>query len=142
MRTHLRLVSAVEPVYFNRFIFRQKVSLAWDALRKHGLRTSAGLADVEWSIDHSQVGGGYAVPSPAGQAAIHWGHTHGLSLETTYTGKCAAAMLSDHRAGRLRGPTLLWNTHATTDVSTYIDDGWRAKLPARIKRWIHGVRLP
>ncbi len=142
MRTHLRLVSAVEPLYFNGLLFRQKLALAWGAVRELGLRTRPGAGAVRWSIDHSQVGGGYAVPSVASRAAISWGRERGLSLETTYTGKCAAAMLRDLRGGGLDGPTLLWNTHATTDVSQYIEDGWRANLPARIQRWIHPVSLP
>lgn len=139
MRTHLRLVSAVEPLYFNRFIFRQKVALAWRAVNDLGLRTRSGRGDVRWSIDHSQVGGGYAVPSPGGRAAVQWAGNRGVSLETTYTGKCAAALMGDLRAGRVEGCTLLWNTHASTDVSRYISEGWRETLPASMRRWIGAV---
>jgi D-cysteine desulfhydrase len=142
MRTHLRLVSAVEPLYFNRFIFRQKVALAWRALNDLGLRTRAAHGDVRWSIDHSQVGGGYAVPSSEGRAAVDWARDRGVSLETTYTGKCAAALMGDLRAGLVEGSTLLWNTHASTDVTRYISEGWRETLPATMRRWIAVVPSP
>ena len=102
------------------------------------LREAQVSNGVEWSIDHAQVGGGYAVPSPAAHDSVAWGSGHGLSFETTYTGKCAAALRSDLARGRARGTVLLWNTHAETDVSRYIEEGWRESLPPPLRQWIRG----
>ena len=88
---------------------------------------------MTWSIDHSQVGPGYAVPTAAGERMVALGDSHGVHLETTYTGKCAAAMQADLAAGQV-GPVLLWNTHAGTDLATLARPGWEARLPERLRR--------
>ena len=136
LSTHVRLVSAVEPLYFNRWLFRQKLRLIRRTLASHGLEASAARGNVTWSIDHGEVGGGYAVPTARGRAAVRWADTRGVQLETTYTGKCVAAMLRDLREGRGEGPVIYWHTHASTDVRPTIEPGWRARLPEAVRRWV------
>jgi 1-aminocyclopropane-1-carboxylate deaminase/D-cysteine desulfhydrase-like pyridoxal-dependent ACC family enzyme len=139
--THLRVVSAVERWLLGRSRFRGMVGQIWRELRRCGLHPELaaggwpGLlqrAKVTWSIDHAQVGPGYAVPTAAGAASVALAEGHGLRLETTYTGKCAAALRAELAAGARQGPVLLWNTHAGTDLAALVRPGWQAGLPARL----------
>ncbi|MCA9717556.1 MAG: pyridoxal-phosphate dependent enzyme [Myxococcales bacterium] len=137
--THLRVVSAVEPLFFNSFALRGLARKTLATLRQRGLPAQGGLdgllarAGVTWSIDHRQVGPGYAVPTPAGAAEVERAASHGLKLETTYTGKCAAALRADLESGDARGPVLLWNTHAGNELRARIEDGWERRLPPRVR---------
>ncbi len=143
--THLKVVSAVEPVLLGPWMWRRMVGQIWRTLVAAGLHRELaaegwpGLlrrARVTWSIDHSQVGPGYAVPTPAGQRVVELAAGHGFALETTYTGKCAAALQADLLAPAAgeRGPVLLWNTHAGTDLESLAEPGWQQRLPARLQR--------
>lgn len=139
----VRVVSALERLYLGPWLLRRTLRSAFAVLVRAGLRRElAGLgaegllarAGVTWSIDHSQVGGGYAVPTAAGEAAVALARDHALALETTYTGKCAAALRSELAAGAVTGPALMWCTHAATDLRPLIRAGWEARLP----RGLHG----
>ena len=145
--THLRIVSAVEPVLLGRRSWGRMVGQIWRELLALGLHPELaaegwpGLlrrAQVRWSIDHSQLGAGYAVPTAAGERIVGLAQAHGFALETTYTGKCAAALQADLARGRLPsgelGPVLLWNTHAATDLATLERPGWEEQLPPRLRR--------
>jgi D-cysteine desulfhydrase len=145
--THLRVVSAVEPVFLAPWSWRRMVGQIWRTLLAAGLHRELAVdgwpgllrrAKVTWSIDHAQLGGGYAVPTAAGERIVALAHDHGFALETTYTGKCAASLQADLAAGRLPsgalGPVLLWNTHAGTDLATLARPGWEDRLPARLRR--------
>lgn len=140
--THLRIVSAVERLYLGGFMWRRMVRDIWRELVLAGLHPEltvggwTGLLQrsrVTWSIDHGQVGPGYAVPTAASEAEVAAAHEHGLALDTTYTGKCTAALRADIAAGRCQGPVLLWNTHAGTDLRTLARPGWQGGLPARLR---------
>lgn len=148
--THLRVVSAVERWLLGGFLWQRMVGKIWQELVRAGLHPELAAGGwrgllarhrVTWSIDHGQVGGGYAVPTSAGAAIVALASQHGLVLETTYTGKCAAAMRADIAAGRVKGPVLLWNTHAGIDLATLARPGWQAGLPPRL-RAEYGALLP
>jgi hypothetical protein len=127
----------------------------WAELWRHGLTETRPLAQVrdaagvELVIDHRQVGQGYAYATEAGAAAVRLARTWGLALDTTYTGKCLAALLRDREdavtsrspRGAKRSETwLFWNTHAATDVRQFITPGWRARLPGRLLRIVADAR--
>ena len=140
--THLKVVSAVEPVLLGPRSWSRMVSKIWTELIAAGLHRELaaegwqGLlrrASVTWSIDHSQLGGGYAVPTAAGERSVALAGAHGHVLETTYTGKCVATLQADLADGRA-GPVLLWNTHAGTDLATLAVPGWESRLPGRLRR--------
>lgn len=139
----LRVVSALEPLYVNDGTFRRALTATFRVLAGAGLRGDlaalgpAGLlarAGVTWSMDHAQVGPGYAVPTPAGEAAVALAAGAGLPLETTYTGKCLAALRSDLAAGAVQGPVVFWSTQAATDLRPLIEPGWQERLPDRLRR--------
>ncbi|MCA9689966.1 MAG: pyridoxal-phosphate dependent enzyme, partial [Myxococcales bacterium] len=146
--THLRIVSAVEPVLFNARALRSMLRAGYRALRAAGLpprrggaRGLLGGAGVTWSIDPTQVGPGYATPTAAAAEAVAAAREHDLSLETTYTGKCAAALRADLEAGALDGPILLWNTHASTDLTPYVAPGWQQRLSPRLQAVLERAAL-
>jgi D-cysteine desulfhydrase len=65
----------------------------------------------------SQLGPGYGAPTEAARAAIAAAAACGIALETTYTGKCLAALVARARGVGLRGPALFWNTYNAVDVA-------------------------
>lgn len=140
--TQLKVVSAVEPVLMGAGLWGRMVSQVWRELLAAGLHAELAVdgwrgllkrAKVTWSIDYSQIGPGYAVPTPAGERVVALGDQHGFHLETTYTGKCGAALQADLAAGQV-GPVLLWNTHAGTDLAALARPGWESRLPRRLQR--------
>ncbi|MCB9567278.1 MAG: pyridoxal-phosphate dependent enzyme [Myxococcales bacterium] len=147
---HLRIVSAVEAWSFNGLLYRRMIRQIVATLAVHGLdpaRLRGGadrlLADagVTWSIDHTQVGPGYAVPTDAGRAAVAFAGDHGIKLETTYTGKCLAGLSADLAAGAaIRGPVLLWNTHGCNDLTRWQSVGWERRLPGKLRARLPALR--
>lgn len=134
VRTRLHLVSSVERWAFNHFLLERKIESTWSALRDHGLmdaprRAADAIEGIDLAIDHGEVGDGYGAPTPAGAAAVAHAHAHGLALETTYTGKCVAALRRDDADAHHARTVLFWNTHGANDLSRHIDPDWRAKSP-------------
>jgi D-cysteine desulfhydrase len=140
--THLHIVSAVEPTLFNRLFLGAKLRAVFKALRAHGLaagrsvRTFLADAGVTWSIDHDFVGAAYGAPTEAGDHVRRLAEAHGIHLDPTYTAKCVAGM----RAAGRRGPVLFWHTHAATDLSRYIVDDWRDRLPPKLRARLDALR--
>jgi D-cysteine desulfhydrase len=137
----LHLVSSVERWAFNGLMYRRMLGMAHRAMVRHGLPEphaaggAAGLlrrAGVEWSIDHSQVGGGYGVPTDAATQAVEDAGALGLRLETTYTAKCLAGMRRALAERPVEGPVLLWNTHGSNDLTPHIREGWEAQCPVEL----------
>jgi D-cysteine desulfhydrase len=77
---------------------------------------AAGIAGIgsRISLRHEFLGEGYACPTEPARRAIDVGREQfGLTLETTYSGKAMAALLSDREAGRLHGRRVLfWQTYS------------------------------
>lgn len=137
----LHLVSSVERWAFNGLMYRRMLGMAHRAMVRHGLASehaaggAAGLlrrAGVTWSIDWSQVGGGYGVPTLAATRAMEDAAVQGLRLETTYTAKCVAGMRRALTQHPVDGPVLFWNTHASNDLRAHVREGWEADCPAGI----------
>jgi D-cysteine desulfhydrase len=70
------------------------------------------IDETAFSVDGRHLGGGYAIPTEEGKAALRLAQEQAsLQLELTYTAKALAALVAD--APALRGASvLLWNTHA------------------------------
>lgn len=75
------------------------------------------LAMRNLRIDGRFVGGGYGVPTRAGNDAIDRARVaEGWALDPVYTGKAMAALLADAAEGA-EGPLLFWNTQSSRPVS-------------------------
>ena len=82
---------------------------------------------LEYTLDHldelvvkpASESGGYGIATQDGMEAVEtFGALEGIHLENTYTGKTAAALLHDLRAGTLDGQCVLyWNTLNSRDLS-------------------------
>jgi 1-aminocyclopropane-1-carboxylate deaminase/D-cysteine desulfhydrase-like pyridoxal-dependent ACC family enzyme len=135
VRTHVRSVSAVEPILYNRATLTLKLRTVLAELNARGLR-APGLnallrsAGVTWSIDHAQVGDRYGAPTQAGEQIAARAAEHGIVLDPTYTAKCAAALRSSQRSGT----ALFWHTHGSQDLSRHVEDDWRERLPRRLRQ--------
>ena len=85
----------------------------------------------------SQLGPGYGAATDAARAAVAAAAAHGLRLETTYTGKCLAALIERTRQGGARGPVLFWNTFNAVDVAANAPASLTpAALPPALRRFV------
>ncbi len=76
---------------------------------------SANPGNIVWRGEF--YAGGYAVADSATLEAVEFANQDcGLTLDTTYTGKAFAAMLSDLRSGDI-GHFLFWNTYNSCPVN-------------------------
>jgi D-cysteine desulfhydrase len=73
-------------------------------------------------VEEGFVGPGYGSPTAEGKRVIALiRDSEGLGLETTYTGKCLAALLGDIERGALRNePVLFWNTYSSVDPAGHL----------------------
>jgi D-cysteine desulfhydrase len=123
--TELRLVSSVERWAFNGPMFRLKLREVYAGLRTRGLEgpSQAGTllerAGLRWSIISEAVGRGYGRPTSAALGATRLAERNELRLETTYTGKCLAAMRGELDMVRAED-VLFWNTHAGRDLRPFL----------------------
>jgi len=75
------------------------------------------IQESDFDFVRSQLGPGYGAVTPAARAAVAAAAAQGLEIETTYTGKCLAALIDrTRRQGAPRGPILFWNTFNAVDV--------------------------
>jgi D-cysteine desulfhydrase len=80
----------------------------------------------DFTIVREQLGRGYGHATDQGENALRsFSDLEGIELETTYTGKCAAAFLSLAAQPPYRGRNLLfWNTYSSIDPRAHLE-----KLP-------------
>jgi 1-aminocyclopropane-1-carboxylate deaminase/D-cysteine desulfhydrase-like pyridoxal-dependent ACC family enzyme len=82
----------------------------------HDVLDAAALGDLAVEaaeVDERWIGPAYAVPSPAGDAAIAWAAQHGAwVLDRTYAGKAFAGLLGQAREGRFGSDStvVFWHT--------------------------------
>ena len=151
LQTRVEAIRVVEPAFRNESHIKQlcdelcaKLATGFSP-RRHGdtegqnFNASVPQAIVPpWSqlcgknipvVDESDIairdeffGEGYGIPTLAGREAVKLFQTmENVHLETTYTGKAAAALLHDLRTGQLDGQTVLyWNTLNSRDFSAEI----------------------
>lgn len=93
-------------------------------LRDLGVEKIPVVEESDIAIRNEFFGEGYGSPTPAGREAVElFQSLENVQLETTYTGKCAAALLRDLRTGKLDGQTVLyWNTLNSRDFSADIEN--------------------
>ena len=99
------------------------------------------VTPADFDLVRDQLGAAYGAPTPAARDAVDAAAAGGLELETTYTGKCLAAIRERAARGELPGaPVLFWNTYNGVDVAALaprpLDP---ASLPAGFRQFL---RLP
>ena len=90
---------------------------------------------IQWR--DNQYGIDYAVPTEAAISAMTTARdSAGLELETTYTSKAFAALISDAQSGRLRGRSaLFWNTFNSRSWPNELDPMSRKQLPGALQTY-------
>lgn len=85
------------------------------------------------------LGGGYAQATDEGRAAVELlQQTLGIALDTTYTAKAMAALISDARDGRLDSKQVLfWNTYNSRPYPEHIGDGSWRDLPKAFHQYFN-----
>lgn len=109
-----------------------KETCAWLAERDPAF---GDLAEPTFTVVGDQLGRGYALPTKAAEEAVDLASRHGVALETTYTGKCLAALMADAKAaaaGMAKPTVLFWNTHSSLALPGSEADV--DKLPAALAR--------
>jgi D-cysteine desulfhydrase len=104
-----------------------------------GVPTPAvGAGDFE--LLRGELGPGYGAPTPAAERAVRLAAEAGLALETTYTGKCLAALLARAGEASAAAPVLFWNSYNAVDVAAGAPaPPDPARLPARLRRLLDGA---
>jgi D-cysteine desulfhydrase len=89
----------------------------------------------DFDLVRDELGPGYGASTPAAERAVRIAAEAGLALETTYTGKCLAALLARLRAASPGEPVLFWNTFNAVDVAATAPlAADEALLPPRLRR--------
>jgi D-cysteine desulfhydrase len=93
------------------------------------------IASADFDLLRDELGPGYGAPTPAAERAVALAAQAGLALETTYTGKCLAALLARAGEASPEAPVLFWNTMSAVDAAARapfpLDP---ARLPPRLRR--------
>ncbi len=86
-------------------------------------------------------GSGYAVPTPASdEATALAARLHGISLESTYTAKAFAGLVTDARAGRLTGQRVVyWHTANSAPYPPALNQIDPAPLPAPLRHYLEAA---
>lgn len=131
LRARVVGVRVVPAPVTNMLLVRRLELTARRLLRASGARWSR-TRPVQVEIDPHELGAGYGVDTPAAREAVSRFAGHGLALETTYTGKAAAAFARLAASPALRGERLLfWHTFSSVDLSRDVAGIDPAALPAR-----------
>jgi D-cysteine desulfhydrase len=88
-----------------------------------------------FDLVRDELGPGYGAATPSAERAVRIAAEAGLALETTYTGKCLAALLARLGEASPDEPILFWNTFNAVDVAAgapLTPD--EALLPPRLRR--------
>jgi 1-aminocyclopropane-1-carboxylate deaminase/D-cysteine desulfhydrase-like pyridoxal-dependent ACC family enzyme len=89
---------------------------------------------IVWRDDF--YAGGYAAVDDATASAVQFAEENlGLKLDTTYTGKAMAALLSDLEASQSRTSNLFWNTYNSRPISSESSETSRRDLPDQFRRY-------
>jgi 1-aminocyclopropane-1-carboxylate deaminase/D-cysteine desulfhydrase-like pyridoxal-dependent ACC family enzyme len=84
------------------------------------------------------LGDGYAIPTVECDEAVKLiEQSEGLKLETTYTGKALAALISDARNGEIgSAPTIFWNTYNSQPCPDGLEAISRDAVPAAFRHYL------
>lgn len=138
VRSAVHAVSTVERIFVTTARIRsvKRAVLRW--LDEHGVDVPSHLP-LRLVIDRSQIGRGYAHPSPASLTAVERMSAQDIRMEAVYSGKAMAALL--HDATSLRGERVLfWLTcHGIRPPRPAVD--WMRNLPEPLRKRLAGDRL-
>ena len=116
LATRVHAVRVADRVFMNRPVTMLLAHRTRRLLAAHGLRLPPPRSEAI-VIEHDAIGGGYGVPTVAGEAAIADAHDLGLELESTYTGKTFAAAVAARRSRPADETILFVDTVSSADLT-------------------------
>jgi len=126
-------VRVVEPWLASRPLVALLVARTAALLRSLGARARP----ARWRVVDGYLGAGYGAATPRAREAVALAReAEGLPLETTYSGKAAAALLESGAHGVPAGPALLWTTWGAGPESSLAPHQAAARLPPAAARWL------
>lgn len=132
LRAQVVGVRVVPALITNGLVVRRLQHTARRLLRRAGARWSSRSRPAPVELDPHELGPGYGAETPAARAACDRFAALGVELETTYTGKAAAAFLRRASDRALRGRRVLfWHTYSSADLSALLTAAEPAALPRR-----------
>jgi D-cysteine desulfhydrase len=123
MRTQLVAVRVADAWLSNRLHLSHLIQQSVERLRRCDPRfpdvAQAALHSI--SLRHDQLGAGYGMPTPEGEAAAHLALGDALlHLDATYTSKALAALLRDAATERRGQRLLFWNTLSSAPLAPFL----------------------
>jgi D-cysteine desulfhydrase len=102
------------------------------------------LDQKDLTVIHDCIGEGYACFSEDGMTAVRlFKDKSGIDLDGTYTGKTAAALISEARTGRLKGKTVLfWNSYNSVKIEQKTKGIDYRTLPKKYHRYFETPYQP
>lgn len=128
------LVTDILPPSAARLAAQARAALRFLHRLDPGVRLPA-VGARDFDLVRDELGPGYGAATPAALRAVRIAAEAGLALETTYTGKCLAALLARLPGASPDAPILFWNTYNAIDVAAgapVAPD--EALLPPRLRR--------
>lgn len=140
LKSKLIPVRVVDRQFLKKQMIVNLFSQTVDLLHSSDLsfpRLSTAAVERGLEIREHYLGDGYARFTPKGMEAIAlFNETEGIRLDGTYTGKTAAALIDDARAGWLNGKKVLfWNTLNAHDLSRFTREVDYHQLPRSFHRY-------
>ncbi|MCA8920594.1 MAG: pyridoxal-phosphate dependent enzyme [Planctomycetes bacterium] len=140
LETRVVAVRVVPRLIANGLNLRRLRRGALALLRKAGLGAPL-QSRVPVTIETQQLGRGYGASTPAAEDAVRRMAAVGIEVETTYTGKAAAALFRPGAFAEQR--VLFWHTYSSVDLSSTLAEVDPRALPAAFRPvLIEGGRLP
>jgi D-cysteine desulfhydrase len=127
VKTRVLGVSVVDPPQIFESYTRL---LARRCARMAGGRLTAAEVGARLETTARFVGKGYGHATDEGRRAIERARTAGLTLDTTYTAKCFAALLERVEQGR-EANVLYWHTLSSAPMEPLLEDA-PATIPPRL----------
>lgn len=133
----IEAVRITSRIVTNERVLNRLIRGAEDILRRAGLRgdfANRAMASVE--LSHEHIGRGYGLATEAANSAAETLGKIGIHLDTTYTAKAAAALLSQSKEAP--GPVLFWHTLSAAEppLPRQIDVDI---LPAQFRNYVQSV---
>jgi D-cysteine desulfhydrase len=139
LRTEVQAVRVSDPSIMNAEALHRLIAKTALMLRRIDCTIPASLESrTRIAVRHDFFAGGYTRTNAATDNAVRFARDQlDIKLETTYTGKAMAALLSDLENSRLAGKSFLfWNTYSSSELPVPDDEPLdEAALPSEFRRY-------
>ncbi len=137
LATEIHAVRVADNRFVKRAVLERLITKTATILNRMDPSISIGptpAGRIIWRDDF--YAGGYAAVDDATASAVQFAKENlGLRLDTTYTGKAMAALLSDLEADQCGASNLFWNTYNSRPMPSSSGTASRQDLPQQFMRY-------